>query len=466
VQDQIPAVEDTYLARQFGLFELLRRVREDQLSVLTPAVFARRLIRFRLLRVQYFVVNWPDYIEHVLLTNAQNYVKGRFAEALLGPIVGEGLLISEGEAWRRRRRIEAPAFHHRSIAGLVDEMAHCTRSMLARWDRRTEPFDVASEMTDLTLDIITRTMFSTDLGDDVARLRQLMQTVLRLDRPSVADMLGLPRWMRIRSKTMRQAVAELDRMVERVLASRRQAGGEHGDLLALLLAARDEESGEGLDDHQLRDEIMTIFFAGHETTANALSFTWYLLATHPDVDAKLQEELEHVLGGRAPVYADIARLRYTRMVFEEALRLYPPAYSMGRTAVAPDVIGGVTVPKGAIISIYPYVTHRNPALWPDPERFDPERFAPDGTAGRHRFAYFPFGGGPRICIGQGFAMAEAAIVIATVAQRFRFSVAPGHTVEPIGLLTLRPKNGVWVMAAPRQTANCEKMSADAGESSR
>ena len=332
-------------------------------------------------------------------------------------------------------------------------MVQCTASMLARWDGGREPFDIAQEMTDLTLDIITRTMFSTGMGDEVARLRQLMQIVLRADRPSVADVLGLPRWMRMTPKTMRRAIAELDQMVERILASRRKEGGEHSDLLALLLAARDEETGEGLTDPQLRDEIMTIFLAGHETTANALAFTWYLLAAHPEVDAALQEELERVLDGRAPTYADVAELHYTRMVFEETLRLYPPAYAMGRAAAGPDVIGGVTVPKGAIVSIYPYVTHRNPALWAEPDRFDPERFAPGRAAGRHRFAYFPFGGGPRICIGQGYAMVEAVIVIASVAQRLRFSLAPGRTVEPIGLLTMRPKNGVWVTAAPRQATS-------------
>jgi cytochrome P450 len=451
VQMQLPAVEDTYIEPKFGLFEFMRKVREDQLSLLTPDIFDRRLYSFRLLRARYFVLNWPDYIEHVLLTNHQNYVKGRFSDALLGPIVGQGMLTSEGEAWRRRRRIAAPAFHHRSIARFVDEMARCTSSMLARWEGRKQPFDIASEMTELTLDVITRTMFSTDMSGDVTRLKQLMQTVLRLDRPSMGDMLGLPSWIpRAGSRTMRRAIAELDQMVQRILVSRRQAGDNHDDLLSLLLAARDEETGDGLSDRQLRDEIMTIFLAGHETTANALAFTWYLLATHPEVDATLQQELDRVLGGRPPVYADVAQLRYTRMVFEETLRLYPPAFSLGRTAIGPDVVGGVKVPKGSIVSVSVYVTHRNPMLWPDPDRFDPERFAPERAAGRHRFAYFPFGGGPRICIGQGFAMAEALVVIANIAQRFRFSMAPGHTVQPIGLLTLRPKDGVWVTAAPRQ----------------
>jgi cytochrome P450 len=322
--------------------------------------------------------------------------------------------------------------------------------MLGRWGAPAEPFDIASEMTGLTLDVITRTMFSADMSAEVENLKQSMRTVLLSSRPTLADMLGLPRWFpRTGSKLLYRAIAELDQVVNRILASRRQSGEAGEDLLSLLLSARDEETGAGLSDHQLRDEIMTIFLAGHETTANALAFTWYLLATHPDVDARLHGEIDRVLGGRTPAHADIAQLRYTRMVFEETMRLYPPAYSLSRTAIGPDVIGGVTVPPGAIINIYPYVTHRNPVLWPDPERFDPDRFDPHRAAGRHRFAYLPFGGGPRICIGQGFAMTEAIIVIASVAQRFRFSLAPGHTVQPIGALTLRPRGGVWVKAEAR-----------------
>jgi cytochrome P450 len=451
VDTQLPVVEDTRIDSPFGLFEFIRRVRQDQLSILIPQMYDRRLLSGRILGLRWFIANWPDYIEHVLLTNSQNYVKGHFSDALLRPIVGEGLLTSEGDAWRRRRRIAAPAFHHRSVASFVDTMAECTESMLARWRGRAEPFDIASEMTGLTLDIITRTMFSADVSDEIARVKQLMQIVMRSDRPSAADLMGVPRWIpRPGSRPLKQAMTELDQIVRRIITSRRQDGGDRHDLVSLLLAARDEETGDGLSDRQLRDEIMTIFLAGHETTANTLAFTWYLLATHPEIDATLQQELERVLGGRPPVYADIPQLRYARMVLEETLRLYPPAYAIGRAATGPDVIGGVKVPKGAVITIYTYVTHRNPDLWRDPERFDPERFAPDRAAARHRFAYLPFGGGPRICIGQGFAMTEALIILASVAQRYRFSLAPGHTVQPIGLLTLRPKDGVWVTAAPRR----------------
>ena len=206
-----------------------------------------------------------------------------------------------------------------------------------------------------------------------------------------------------------------------------------------------------MSDKQLRDEILTIFLAGHETTANALTWTWYLLARHPEAEARLHDELDRVLGGRPPCFADLAELKWTRMVLEEAMRLYPPAHTISRTALGEDRIGGVRVPRGASITISIYVTHRSPNIWPEPERFDPERFAPAAVAGRHRFAYLPFGGGPRICIGSSFAMAEAQVIIAAIAQRYRLRLAPGHVVEPIGLVTLRAKSGVWVTLEPRTT---------------
>src|SRR5262249_48549491 len=201
---------------------------------------------------------------------------------------------------------------------------------------------------------------------------------------------------------------------------------------------------------QVRDEILTIFLAGHETTANALTWTWYLLARHPEAEARLHEEVDRVLGGRLPTAAGLAEFKWTRMVIEEAVRLYPPAHTISRTAIGEDRIGGVRVPRGALITMSPYLTHRNPKLWPEPPRFDPQPLAPQAAARRHRFAYLPFGGGPRICIGSSFAMAEAQVIVAAVAQRYRIRLAPGHTVEPIGLITLRPKNGIWVTLEPRR----------------
>jgi cytochrome P450 len=304
-------------------------------------------------------------------------------------------------------------------------------------------------MLELTLDIVARTMFSTEVGGEIASLRRLTDIVVAL-RPSRLDLLGLPGWIpRRQSAAYRGAIAEFEALVSRLLAERRADGRDRGDLLAMLLAARDPETGAGMSDKQLRDEILTILLAGHETVANALTWTWYLLAQHPDAEARLHRELDRVLGGRAPVFADLAELEWTRMVLEEAMRLYPPAHTISRQAVDEDRIGGVRVPAGALVSISIYMTHRNPGLYREPQRFDPERFAPEAVARRHRFAYLPFGGGTRICIGNGLAMAEAKAIMATMAQRYRVRLAPGQAVEPIGRITLRPKNGIWATLEPR-----------------
>jgi cytochrome P450 len=443
-------VEDTYLAPRFGFIEFFRRVREDQLSIIVPELFSRNMVYSRLLFLHSFLINKPEYIEHVLLANHANYSKSHFLRHLLGPLLGDGLLISEGEFWRRQRRIAAPAFHSKRVASFVATMASSAGATLARWRTKTEPFDIAAEMMALTLDIISRTMFSRDVSGDVEAVRRLVDIVVAL-RPSMLDLLGFPEWLpRSRPIAYRRAIAAFEALVARFVAERRADGIDRGDLLSMLLAARDLETGEGMSDRQLRDEILTIFLAGHETTANALSWTWYLLAQNPEAERRLHDELDRVLGGRMPASADLAALKWTRMVIEEAMRLYPPAHTISRTAIGEDRIGGVRVPPGASISISIYVTHRNPHLWPDPERFDPERFTPAAVAQRHRFAYLPFGGGPRICIGNGFALAEAQIIVAAIAQRYRVRLAPGRAVEPIGLVTLRPKGGLWVTLEPRK----------------
>ena len=424
-------------APRLGLIEFIRKVREDQLLIVTPELFGEELVYSRILFLHSFLINKPEYIEHVLLANHANYRKSHFSRNLLGPLLGNGLLTSEGELWRRQRRIAAPAFHARRTAEFVATMGSCSEAMLTRWAARGGSFDVAAEMTALTLDIIARTMFSTEVAGDIDAIRQLTDVVVKL-RPSLLDLFGFPQWIpRLQPKPYRASKAAT--------------------------AARDAETGQGMSERQLRDEILTIFLAGHETTANALSWTWYLLAQNPQAEARLHEELDRVLDGRTPRFTDLAELKWTRMVIEEAMRLYPPAHTIARAAIGEDRIGGVRVPPGASISISMYVTHRNPNLWPAPERFDPERFAPAAVAGRHRFAYLPFGGGPRICIGNGFAMAEAQVILATVAQRYRLRLARNHAVEPIGLITLRPKHGLWVTLEPRRPGGTRTGSTGADE---
>ena len=437
---------------RFGLIEFLRRVREDQLSILGEDLFGQDIAYSRILFLHSFIINKPEYIEQILLGNQRNYRKSDFLRNILGPLLGEGLLISEGDFWRRQRRIAAPAFHARRIAEFVSAMTECTQARLSGWRSRNAPFDVANEMYELTLDIVARTMFSTDVSADVALLRRLTDVVVA-SPPSLLDLLGLPRWLpRRQGADYRRAITEFEALVRRLLAERRADGRDRGDLFSMLLAARDPETGEGMSDRQLRDEILTILLAGHETVANALTWTWYLLAQHPDAEARLHDELDRVLGGRPPGFADLADLKWTGMIIDEAMRLYPPAHSIGRTAIGEDHIGGLRVPPGANLTVSIYMTHRNPNLWPDPARFDPMRFTPEAVAARHRFAYLPFGGGPRICIGNSLAIAEAKAILATIAQRYRVRLAPGRPVEPIGLVTLRPKNGVWVTLEARSAA--------------
>jgi cytochrome P450 len=325
----------------------------------------------RFLFLDSFVVSKSEYIEHILLTNHANYRKSHFTRHMLGPVMGQGLITSEGELWRRQRHIAAPAFHARRITEMVSTMAGSTEQMLPRWRSIAQPFDLVAEMTALALDIIARTMFSADVGGEVATIQRHMDVVANL-RPSRLDRFGFPEWIpRYQPRRYRAAIAAFEALVAPILAERQRANGESGDLLSMLLSARDAETGERMSDRQLRDEILTIFTAGHETTGNALAWTFYLLARHPDAEARLHEEIECVLGGRRPTSADLAELKWTRMVLQESMRLYPPAYTVTRTALGEDRLGGMRVPPGAFININIYETHRNPTIWRAPEQFRP-----------------------------------------------------------------------------------------------
>jgi cytochrome P450 len=307
-------------------------------------------------------------------------------------------------------------------------------------------------MMHATLHIISRTMFSSDSDEILDIVERGVGRYQAEVRPGLADLLELPAWLsRIGSLHRPERIfTEFDRAIDRLLAAReRQLEAQPKDLLSRLIAARDEETGGGMTAKEVRDQVVTIFMAGHETTALALTWTWYLLSQHPAVEARLHAELEGVLAGRPPRHEDLAKLPYTRMVIEESMRLYPPAHTLSRAAMGDDEVLGRRIPKGSQILIVPWLLHRNPRLWESPERFDPERFAPDRAASRHRFAYIPFGAGPRICIGAAFAMAEAMLILATVAQRYRLRLKPGFPVDPQGLITLRPRHGMGMMLERR-----------------
>ena len=425
------------------------------------------IVRYPVGPLAVYLVVHPNGVKHVLQDNAKNYSKDTFQYNLLSSITGRGLLTSDGDFWLRQRRLAQPAFHRQRIAGFAGLMTAYAEAMLARWDgfaARGEPIDVAAEMMHLALQIVGKALFSIEVGSEADELAQATLVVLDHIVGRARTFGMVPQWLPTPGNLRyRKALAVLEDAVNTTIAQRRRDPGNTADLLAMLMAARDpdkdagtrvpEAQRSGMTDRQLRDEMMTLLIAGHETVASALAWTWYLLATDPAAEAKLHAELAAVLGGRTPQVDDLPDLRYTQAVFEEALRLYPPAWIITRKALGDDVIGGCRVPANALVVASPYVTQRQAALWPDPEAFDPDRFNEERTAGRPRFAYYPFGGGPRLCIGDQLAMTEAKLVIATVAQRCRLIPVPGHPIAVEPGVTLRPKHGLLMRIEMRDVAS-------------
>jgi len=433
----------------------LRRVQREPLELMREGFRDHGdIVGYRFGGTRAVLLAHPDHIRHVLHDNQRNYNKQNVDYAMLRRLLGNGLLTSEGAFWHRQRRLIAPMFHRQRVAGFCNLMVNSTLEMLERWDalaRRGEPFDVGAEMTHLTLKIVAKALFSADVSDDAEAIGDALTEVNRqLGEFSLLDLL----WMipTPRKRRFRAAVLALDQVVGKIIDERRLSTHRNQDLLSMLLEAVDEETDKGMTPRQVRDEVLTLLLAGHETTANALTWTWYLLAQNPEAADKLEREVREVLGDRAPDALDLPNLPYTRMVVEESMRLYPPAWAISRNAIADDEIGGYRIPRKTSVIICSFITHRHPAFWEAPERFDPERFSPARSEGRPNFAYLPFGGGPRICIGNGFAMTEAQLVIATVAQRYRLGLAPGHPVELHPLITLRPRHGMRMTLHPADTA--------------
>ncbi len=424
--------------------QFLRVVRENTLSTYSPEDFSEDFIERRLLWRRGFIINEPDAIRHVLVDNAGNYTKSELARRLLEPGLGRGLLTNEGETWRRHRRIMAPAFDPRSVAGYAPIMTEVTQELLAKWDAlpNLSEVEVAAAMTHTTLHIISRAMFSSDSDEIVEVVERGVGRYQTTMRPGLLDLLRFPRWL-TRLFSSRRAIGafdEFNKSVDRLISARgRKPDTERKDLLARLIAARDSETGGGMKEKEVRDQVVTIFMAGHETTAQALSWAWYLLSQHRAAEAKLHDELANVLARRTPSHEDLANLHYTRMVIEESMRLYPPAHILAREAIAPDEVFGHCIPARTTVMIVPWLLHRKPSLWERPDCFEPERFSPERASSRPRFAYIPFGAGPRICIGAAFAIEEAMLVLAMIAQRYRLHLKTGHPIEPQGLITLRPR---------------------------
>ncbi len=389
-----------------------------------------------------YLVSDPEATREVLVTQQRNFTKSRGLERMK-LLLGDGLLTSESEYHMRQRRLAQPAFHRERVMAYGSTMAAYAERASERW-RGGETLDVGAEMTRLTLAIVGKTLFDADVEGEAGDIGAAVTA--SIDAFSVAvlpfgewlDHLPLPHTLRFRRARQR-----LDATIYRIIAEHRAAGVDRGDLLSMLIAASDTEGdGTGMSDLQLRDEAMTIFIAGHETTANLLTWTWYLLGEHPEIEGRLHDELDMVLGGRAPGAADMERLGYLRMVLSESMRLYPPAWILGRRAIADCSVGGHDMPARSIAFMSQYVTHRDPRWYPEPERFDPQRWTPEAVARRPKFAYFPFGAGSRVCIGEQFALMEATLALATLAQRWRLRLVPGHRVVPQARITLRPRYGM------------------------
>jgi cytochrome P450 len=435
---------------------MLPEFRGDRLGFLVRT--ARQyggVARFGLRRRSVFLVTDPAAVKRVLQDNADNYGRKTRSLAALRETIGDGLLTTTGPAWWRNRRLMQPAFHKQRLGGFAGTIAEAAEDFAARATRLAAagaPFDLVPELARLTLRILGRCLFDRELTDEADAVGGAVQVVLHHTIEKLGSLIPMPGMVpTLKNLRFRRALRALDRVVLSLIEERRRGAGaaERGDLLTMLVSARDEETGEGLGDRQLRDEVMTLLLAGHETTAMALSWTFYLLSLHPGVRRRLEDELAAALAGRAPALDDLPRLPYTRMVIEEAMRLYPPAWVITRSATGADELGGFAIPAGDMVLLSPYVTHHDPSLWEDPEGFDPERFAPGAEGGRPRYAYYPFGGGPHLCIGAGFAMMEATIVLATVAQRLRLDLEAGRPVAIEPLVTLRPSPGIWVTARPR-----------------
>lgn len=428
---------------------VMREFNRDTLGFINRCRDYGDVVRTRFLYVHaYFLYN-PVDIELLLTTNAKSFRK---AQSLRSPffhrLVGNGLVTSEGEFWRRQRRLAQPAFHRQRISSYGEAMVDYANRTIDKW-RDGDLRDLSKDMTRLTLEIVVKTLFNADVSNDADHVGAMLAEVVK----PFASQATL-KWIldnRLPTPGHRRyfnAVSEIDRIVFKIIAQRRTSNSDAGDLLSMLLQAQDED-GSQMTDAQLRDEVMTLFLAGHETTALALSWSWYLLALHPEAEKKFHDELEEVLGGRTPTVEDMRKLVYTEMIAKEAMRLYPPAYAVGREALEDTEIGGFRVPRKSQIFAFQWTTHRDERYFENPDSFDPERWLPERAERIPKYAYFPFGGGPRQCIGNYFAMMEIVLLLATIGQRFKFKLQPGYKVELLPVLSLRPKDGIRVVVSER-----------------
>jgi cytochrome P450 len=444
------------LDRPPDLFAFLKGARTNPLTTWTAEHFEAPIVAARGVLGRITVMSDPAAIRHVLVENAKNYRKDDLQRRVLAPGLGNGLLTAEGEEWRRQRRAMASLFTPKTVAGFAVPMDEAAKRLVRRWRRRREGgiLDLATEMTRVTLDVLERTIFTQGVAKDPDALGRTITRYFDAIGPvDPLDVFGMPDWLpRIGRLRARPALRFFEEMVDDLIASRRRlmaSGGEAPpDLLTLLLEARDPQSGTGLSEIEIKANIVTFIGAGHETTANALSWSLYLLSQSPDIRARVEQEVDEACADvDAPPALD--RLVFTRAVIDEAIRLYPPVPFMSRAAIGDDRVAGLRIPANSLVMIAPYVLHRHRRLWDEPDSFDPERFMPGRRDAIDRFAYLPFGAGPRVCIGASFSLQEAAIVLARIVQAVRLDLVPGHDVQPVQRVTLRPSNGLPMNVAFR-----------------
>ncbi len=428
--------------------EVLLRVRKNPLVVLQEMAHLGDCSVMKLARFRLFMLNHPDLIREVLVTQNDAFIKGR-AVRLLGVLLGKGLLTSEGPFHHRQRKLVLPAFHHHKIKSYADAMASSATRMAARWEDDAE-MNISDEMMSVTLDIVAKTLFGANVSDETEEIGQALlegQDVFRsVANPLAEIILRLPFPI---TKRIQKVVQRMDTTIYRIIEEHRRHPDRYTDLLSMMLATQDEETGEGMADKQLRDEVMTLFTAGHETTAVALMWTWFMLAQHPDVEQKLHDELAEVLEGRPPTFDDIPQLVYTRQVFSEVLRLFPPAWAITREALQEVNIGGYHIPKGATIDMSPFILHRDARFWENPDQFNPDRFSPANKKKINKFEFIPFSIGIRGCIGEQFAWMEGIIVLATLAQQWKLQLTSNPSPTIIPIITLRPDSPIRMRAIRR-----------------
>jgi cytochrome P450 len=431
------------------LLGVMPEFNRDTLGFITRTRAYGDVVRTRFLYVTAYFIYHPTDIEYVLSTNARNFIKSRSVRSnFFQRLVGNGLLTSEGEFWRRQRRLAQPAFHRQKISSYGEVMVEYTERMISRW-QKGEARDIHRDMMRLTLEIVVKTLFNADVSSDADRVGQVLSQIVK----PFASQATL-KWIldnRLPTSSHRRfhrEASEIDKIVYRIIAERRSSRSDEGDLLSMLLEAHDED-GSQMTDRQLRDEVITLFLAGHETTALTLSWAWYLLAQNPECEKMFHAELDRVLGGRPATVADMGNLKYTEMIAKESMRLYPPAFGVGRESVDECEISGFRVPPKSQVFMFQWATQRDPRFFEEPDRFYPERWTEEMVQALPRYAYFPFGGGPRQCIGNYFAMMEIVLLLATIGQRFRLTLAPDQEVALLPAMSLRPRDGIRIVVRQR-----------------